>query len=68
MTYRVVKQLYPAPQPGDPKWAARNVYVARLSGSGDTIWEFDTESEADTKANELSGSDNTKRIYKTIKI
>jgi len=68
MAFRVVKQLYPNPQPADPEWAARNVYVARLSGSGDQIWEFDTESEADTKANELSGSDNTKRIYKTIDI
>ena len=68
MTYRVVKQLYPTPQPGDPEWASRNVYVARLSGSGDQIWEFDIESEADTKSAELSGSDSTDRNYKVIEI
>ena len=68
MTYRVVKQLYPTPQPGDPEWASRNVYVARLSGSGDQIWEFDTESEADTKSAELSGSDFTGRNYKVVEV
>jgi len=68
MAFRVVKQLYPNPQVGDPEWAARNVYVARLSGSGDQIWEFDGESDANTKATELSDSDSSGRTYKVIEI
>ena len=71
MAFRVVKQLYANPQAGDPEWAARNVYVARLSGSGDQIWEFsgsEAESDASTKATELSGSDGTERIYKIIEV
>ncbi len=71
MAFRIVKQLYPNPQAGDPEWAARNVYVARLSGSGDQIWEFsgsEAESDASTKATELSGSDSSGRTYKVIEI
>jgi|TARA_Y100000310_G_scaffold34743_1_gene32896 hypothetical protein len=68
MAFRVVKQLYANPQAGDPEWAARNVYVARLSGSGDQIWEFDGESDANTKATELSDSDSSGRTYKVIEI
>ncbi len=72
MAFRVIKQLYPAPSSSatftDPPWAARNVYVARLSGSGDQIWEFDGESDANTKATELSDSDSSGRTYKVIEI
>ena len=68
MAFRVVKQLYANPQAGDPTWATRNVYVARLSGSGDQIWEFDGESDANTKATELSDSDSSGRTYKVIEI
>jgi len=68
MAFRIVKQLYANPQTGDPEWAARNVYVARLSGSGDQIWEFDGESDANTKATELSDSDSSGRTYKVIEI
>jgi hypothetical protein len=42
--------------------------VARLSGSGDQIWEFDGESDANTKATELSDSDSSGRTYKVIEI
>jgi hypothetical protein len=53
MPYRVVKQLYPAPSSSteftDPPWAQRNVYVAKLSGSGDQLWEFTTEASASAK-------------------
>ena len=76
MTFRVVKQLFQAPSGSvnvsgshtDPWFAKRNVYVARLSGSGDQIWEFSSESDANTKATELSGSDSTDRLYKVIEI
>ena len=68
MAFRIVKQLYADPQAAEPDWAARNVYVARLSGSGDQIWEFDGESDANTKATELSDSDSSGRTYKVIEI
>ena len=76
MAFRVVKQLFPAPSGSvnvsgshtDPWFAKRTVYVARLSGSGDQIWEFDNESDANTKAQELSGSDSMNRVYKVIEV
>ena len=46
-------------------WAKRNVYVEKLT-SDDTIYIFDTESEANTKKNELTASDSTNRIYKVV--
>ncbi len=80
MAYRVVKQLMPAPTSSvdrhgesftDPWWASRNVYVGRLSGSGDQIWEYSgsgAESNANAKAAQLSGSDSTGRLYKVIEV
>ena len=67
--FRVVKQLYAAPSASsDPNWAARPVYVAKLSGSADQLWEFDDESDAYWKMMQLSGSDSTGRKYKVIEI
>ena len=70
MAFRVVKQLMPAPTSSvdrngetwtDPWWASRDVYVGRLSGSG-------AESNANTKAAQLSGSDSSGRLYKVIEV
>ena len=77
MSYLVVKQLFPAPSASrsgsvthtDPWFAQRKVYVGRLSGSGDTLWEFSgsgAEASASAKAAQLSGSDDTDRKYKVI--
>ena len=77
MAYLVVKQLFPAPSASrrgsathtDPWFAQRKVYVGRLSGSNDTLWEFSgsgAEASASAKAAELSGSDDTDRKYKVI--
>ena len=74
MTFRVVKQLYPAPSSSvvsgstinDPAWASRNMYI--WSSSDMQLWEFDNKSDADTKAAELSGSDSSNRLYKVIEI
>jgi len=70
MAFRVVKQMYPAPSSSgdfsDPPWAARNVYIA--SSSDMQLWEFDGESDANTKATELSDSDSSGRTYKVIEI
>ena len=65
--YRVVKQLHPAPSSStDPHWAQRNVYVAKLSGSAEQVWEYTTEAPATAKMNELSGYDSSGRKYKVI--
>ena len=62
-TYRVYKQLIPAPlNESDPSWAKRQVWVAKLN-SQDTIDEYDTEAEASAKAAELADADPTERIY-----
>ena len=70
MPYRVVKQMYPAPSSSgdfsDPPWAARNVYIA--SSSDMQLWEFADESDANTKATELSDSDSSGRTYKVIEV
>ena len=79
MAFRVVKQLFPAPSASrsgsvthtDPWFAQRKVYVGRLSGSNDTLWEFSgsgAEASASAKAAQLSGSDDTDRIYKVIEV
>ena len=74
MPFRVVKQLYPAPSSSvvsgstinDPPWASRNMYIG--SSSDMQLWEFDNQSDANTKAAELSGSDSSNRLYKVIEI
>ena len=67
--FRVVKQLYPAPSSSsDPTWAMRNVFVAKLSGSSEQIWEFEHEEDAYMKMYNLSGSDATGRRYKVVEL
>mgnify|MGYP000272966899 CR=1 FL=1 len=81
MAYRVVKQLMPAPTSSvdrdgntfnDPWWVERNtIWVSKISGSNDQLWEYSgsgAQSNADTKAAELSGSDSTNRLYKVIEV
>ena len=68
--YRVYKQLIPAPlDESDPVWAKRQVWVAKLN-SQDTVDEYGTQAEADTKAAELTAADPTGRIYevRTVEI
>lgn len=62
-TYRIYKQLIPAPlNESDPSWAKRQVWVAKLN-STDTIDEYATEAEAQAKADELTAADPTDRLY-----
>jgi hypothetical protein len=77
MVFRVVKQLMPAPTSSvdrhgnsfdDPWWASRDIYVAKLSGSSDQLWQFSAEDDAIAKMNELAGSDSTGRKYKVIEV
>ena len=65
MPFKILKQLIPAPTGSDPSWAQRNVYVEKLT-TDDTIYTFDTESEANTKRDELIAADQTNRIYKVV--
>ena len=66
--YRVYKQLIPAPlNESDPSWAKRQVWVAKLN-STDTVDEYDTQAEADTKAAELTAADPTDRIYEVREV
>ena len=47
--YRIVKQLHPAPSSSaDPYWASRDVYVAKLSGSAEQVWEYSTQLVSDS--------------------
>ena len=74
MTFRVVKQLFPAPSSSvsgsvtftDPSWASSNMYIA--SSSDMQLWEYNNESDANTKAAQLSGSDSTGRKYQVIEV
>ena len=69
MKYRVVKQLLPKGQSGDPKWATRTkAYTAVISGSNDQIWEFENERDAWMKMVELSGSDSSGRLYDVVEV
>ena len=78
MAYRVVKQLMPAPTSSvdrdgitfeDPDWVERNtIWVSKLSGSSDQLWEFSSEGDATTKMNELTGADSSGREYKVIEV
>ncbi len=79
MAFRVVKQLFPSPSSSvsgritsrDPFWAQREIYVGRLSGSDEQVWEFSSsgaESNDNAKAAQLSGSDSSNRLYKVIEV
>ena len=81
MAFRVVKQLSPPPTSSvdrngnvfnDPYNMTReNIWVAKLSGSADQLWEYSgsgAESNANTKAAQLSGSDSSGRKYKVIEV
>jgi len=65
MAFKILKQLIPAPTGADPSWAQRSVWVEKLT-SEDTAYSFETESEANTKRDELAATDSTTRIYKVI--
>ena len=65
MAFKILKQLIPAPTGADPSWAQRSVWVEKLT-SEDTAYSFETESEANTKRDELTAADSTTRIYKVV--
>ena len=65
--YAVQKQLIPVDQnAGDPNWAKRQIWVYKLNGE-DTLDEFDTLEEAQSKRDELYSNDPTSRVYRVVR-
>jgi hypothetical protein len=64
--YAVQKQLVPVDNGTDPNWAKRQIWVYKLN-SEDSFDEFDTESEAQTKRDELDSNDPTSRVYRVVR-
>jgi hypothetical protein len=65
--FAVQKQLIPVDtNAGDPNWAKRQIWVYKLN-SEDTINEYDTQSEAQSKRDELDSNDPTSRIYRVVR-
>ena len=65
--YAVQKQLIPVDRDnGDPNWAKRQIWVYRLNPE-DSIDEFDTLAEAQSKKEELDAGDPTARVYRVVR-
>ncbi len=65
--YAVQKQLIPVDtNAGDPNWAKRQIWVYKLN-SEDSLDEFDTEAEAQSKRDELDSNDPTQRVYRVVR-
>ena len=65
--YTIQKQLIPTDvNTGDPSWAKRQIWVYKLN-SDDSVDEFDTIEEAQTKRDELDSNDPTTRVYRVVK-
>lgn len=68
MAYRILKQFVPVDtNQGDPDWAKRQIWVSKLNAE-DSVDEFDTLEEAETKKVELETADPSARVYKIVEI
>lgn len=83
MAYRVVMELLPRPN-NIPDWVWNETSVSGAKGTGigstggkawvaklnssDNIYEYDVESDATTKMDELFTADSTNRRYKVIEV
>jgi len=66
MDYYIHKQLIPTDKSmGDPNWAKSQIWVLKLNAN-DTIDEFETIEEAQTKVGLLMNEDPSGRIYKVV--
>ena len=63
--YAVQKQLVPVDNGTDPNWAKRQIWVLKLNAN-DTIDEFETIEEAQTKVGLLMNEDPSGRVYKVV--
>ena len=82
MTYRVIMELIPRPN-GVSEWEWNETnsgnYISGVSSNGgkawtgklsasDSVWEYDSESDANTKKSQLELADSTNRRYKVIEV
>lgn len=65
--YLVLKQYVPSNDPHNEVWALSNVYSAKIN-EGDPIDIFDTEAEAQAKADNLKANDSSVRNYKVVPV
>ena len=66
MAYFIHKQLIPVDKSmGDPNWSKRQIWVLKLNAN-DTIDEFESLEEAQSKVGTLINEDPTGRIYKVV--
>ena len=78
MPYRVLMEVVPRPD-YIPDWVWNDLneksikstggkgWTAKLNSS-DSIWEYSTQSAANTKMSELDAADSTNRRYKVIEV
>ena len=78
MPYRVVMEVLPRPD-DTPAWIWNEANTNSVSSNGgkgwtaklnssDSIWEYDNQSDANTKMSELDSADSTNRRYKVIEV
>jgi len=78
MAYRVLMELLPRPdsieewiwnEPSSPKADSTGgkAWTGKLT-SGGTVWEYSTQSAANTKMAQLDTADSTNRRYKVVEI
>ena len=78
MAYRVLMELQPRPNSIEEwVWNEPNTGMASSTGgkawtgkltSGGTVWEYSTQSAANTKMAQLDSADSTNRRYKVVEI
>jgi hypothetical protein len=78
MAYRVLMELQPRPdsieewiwnEPSSTKASSTGgkAWTGKLT-SGGTVWEYSTQSAANTKMTQLDSADSTNRRYKVVEI
>ena len=78
MPYRVVMELVPRPD-DTPDWVWNHQNAGKIISTGgkawtaklnssDSVWEYDNQSDANTKMAELDAADSTNRRYKVIEV
>ena len=65
--FAVQKQLVPVDNGTDPNWAKRQIWVYKLN-SEDSVDDFDSLSDAQSKRDELDSNDPTSRIYRVVRV
>ena len=78
MEYRVLMELLPRPdsieewiwnEPSSTKASSTGgkAWTGKLT-SGGTVWEYSTQSDANTKMAQLDAADSTNRRYKVVEV